>query len=214
MAPATGGRPLSFRAAGRARDDCRAWHEPRGGAGGGEGIPASRPPGAAIAAGAAAVAVALASTVWLAADASSDGQGVVLLIGLVATALTAVALVWPLALGFALVASAGAYAALLAVDEPPLDTRPVGVSAALVAVGELVGWARELASSTRDEPGGAWRRPIWIAGAAVVALGLSWAVLALVDAVRVEGLAYEAVGALAALAALVVVWRIAAERRP
>jgi hypothetical protein len=157
--------------------------------------------------------VALALTVWLAADASADGRGVVLPIGLVATALTAAALVWPVALGFALVASAGAYAALLAIDEPPLDTRAVGVSAALVVVGELVGWARELASSTRDEPGGAWRRPIWIAGAAVVALGLSWMLLALVDAVRVEGLAYEAVGALAALGALVVVWRAASDGR-
>jgi hypothetical protein len=155
----------------------------------------------------------LALTVWLAADASADARGVVLPIGLVATALTAVALVWPVALGFALVASAGAYGALLAIDEPPLDTRAVGVSAALVVVGELVGWARELGSSTRDEPGGAWRRPIWITGAAVVALGLSWTLLALVDGVRVEGLAYEAVGALAAVGALLVVWRAAADGR-
>jgi hypothetical protein len=150
---------------------------------------------------------------WLAVEASDDARGVVLLTGLVGAALTAVALVWPVVLGLALVASGGAYAALLVVDQPPLDTRAVGVAVALVVVGELVGWARELASTTQDEPGGAWRRPAWIAGIAAVALGVAWACLALVDVIRVEGLAVEVVGALAAVAALVLVRRSATERQ-
>ena len=78
---------------------------------------------------------------------------------------------------------------------------------ALVVVGELVGWARELAGATRDEPGNAWRRPAWIAGVGMGALGLAWAVLAVADLARVQGLAIEAVGAVAALAALLVVRR-------
>jgi hypothetical protein len=111
-----------------------------------------------------------------------------------------------------LTASAAAYAVLLTIDEPPLDSRAAGVAAALVVVGELSGWARELAGTT-DEPGGAWRRPAWIAGAALGALALAWTAIAVADLARLEGLAVEAVGALAALATLVVVTRLAAGRR-
>ena len=118
-----------------------------------------------------------------------------------------------MALGPALMASAGAYATLLAIDDPPLDTRVAGVAVALLVVGELVGWARELGSATRDEPGNAWRRPIWIAGIAMGALGITWTLLAVADLARVEGLGAEVVGALAALGALVLVRRVATEQR-
>jgi hypothetical protein len=131
----------------------------------------------------------------------------VLTLGAAATALTAGALIRPLLLGPALATLGGAYTVLLLVDEPPLDSRAAGVAASLVVVGELVGWSQELAGATRDEPGNAWRRPAWIAGAGLGALGLAWALLAVVDLARVEGLAVEAVGAVAALAALVLVRR-------
>jgi hypothetical protein len=98
------------------------------------------------------------------------------------------------------------------IDEPTLDTRAAVVGAGLLVVGELVGWARELGATTQDEPGGAWRRPVWIAGVAAGALGLGWVLLALVDRLRVDGLAVEAVGALAALAVLLLVWRAATPR--
>ncbi len=124
---------------------------------------------------------------------------------------TAAAFVRPAALALALTASAAAYALLLTIDEPPLDSRAAGVAAALLVVGELSGWAQELAGTT-DEPGGAWRRPAWIAGAATGALALAWIVVAVADVARVEGLAVEAVGALAALAALVLVTRLAGGR--
>ncbi len=123
--------------------------------------------------------------------------------------LTAVAVVRPLALGPALGTLGTAYAVLLLVDEPPLDTRAVGVAAALVVVGETVGWARELARTAQDEPGNVWRRPGWIAASGIMALGVAWALLAVADLARVEGLAIEAVGALAALAALLAAPRIA-----
>ena len=100
---------------------------------------------------------------------------------------------------------------MLTIDEPPLDSRAAGVAAALLVVGELSGWARELAGTT-DEPGGAWRRPAWIAGAGLGALALAWIVLAVADVARVEGLAVEAAGAVAALAALVLVARLAGRR--
>jgi len=146
--------------------------------------------------------------IWLGVAASGDAATPVLAAGLAGAAATAAAFVWPVLLGPALAASATAYATLLAIDEPPLDTRAAGVAAALLVVGELTGWARELAG-TKDEPGGAWRRPAWIAGAGIGALALAWVVLAVADLTRVGGLAVEAVGALAALAALAVLTRLA-----
>jgi hypothetical protein len=156
--------------------------------------------------------VASGLAAWLTVVTSDEGAEPVLLLGIAGATLTGAALFWPAALGLALVASGGAYAALLVIDEPPLDTRAAVVGAGLLVVGELVGWARELGATTRDEPGGAWRRPVWIAGIAAGALGLGWILLALVDRLRVDGLAVEAVGALAALAVLLLVWRAATQR--
>lgn len=150
---------------------------------------------------------------WLAAVASVDAALPVLAVGLTGSALTVAAFAWPIALGPALAASAGAYALLLMVDDPPLDTRAAGVASMLLVVGELSGWARELTATTRDEPGAAWRRPVWIAGVAVAALGLGWMLLALVDRLRLDGLAVEGVGAIAALAALLLVRHAATERQ-
>jgi hypothetical protein len=134
---------------------------------------------------------------------------VVLVLGVSGAALTGTALLWPVVLGPALATAAAAYAALLAIDEPAVDARAAGVAAALVVTGELVGWSRELATTSRDEAGGAWRRPAWIATVGVGTLFLVWALLAVVDLARVEGLAVEALGALAALGAVVLVWRAA-----
>lgn len=144
---------------------------------------------------------------WLGIVASDDAAALVTGLGLLGAALTGVAVVVPIVLGPALAVLGGAYVALLLVDEPPLDTRAAGVAMALVVVGELVGWARELAGATRDEPGNAWRRPAWVAGVGMSALGLAWGVLAVADLARVQGLAIEAVGAVAALAALLVARR-------
>jgi hypothetical protein len=151
--------------------------------------------------------VALATAILLGVAASPEAAALVTGLGVLGALLTAVALWRPVALGLGLAALGSAYAALLLVDEPPLDTRAAGLAMALVVVGELAGWARELAGATRDEPGNAWRRPVWIAGAGIAALGLAWAVLAVADLARVDGLAIEAVGAVAALAALLIVRR-------
>lgn len=158
--------------------------------------------------------MAAGAAAWLTVSAGDDARSVVVTLGAIGVALTAAALVWPVALGPALASLAGAYAVLLAIDEPPLDARAAGLAALLVVTGELVGWARELAGTTRDEPGGAWRRPIWIAGAAAGALGLGWALIALVDRLRADGLAVEAAGALAALAVLLLVRHAASGSAP
>lgn len=157
--------------------------------------------------------VALGLLAWLTVEAGDDARPVVVTLGGVGVVLTAVSLVWAAALGPGLAALAGAYAVLLAIDEPPLDGRAAAVAALLLVVGELVGWARELGGATRDEPGGAWRRPIWIAGAAAGALALGWGMIALVDRLRADGLAVEAAGALAALAVLLLVRHAASRPR-
>jgi hypothetical protein len=153
--------------------------------------------------------VSLGLAAWLATVAGEDAAMPVLALGLAGALVTALALVQAVLLGLALATSGAAYGLTLAVDDPPLDTRAAGVAAALLIVGELVGWSRELAATTRDEPGGAWRRPVWIASLGIGALLLVWALLALVDLARVEGLAVEAVGAVCALAALLVARRLA-----
>lgn len=153
--------------------------------------------------------MALGLAAWLTLVASDDAAAPVLALGIVGAILTAASVAWPTLLGVALATSGAGYALLLAVDEPPLDMRAAGVAAALLVVGELVGWSRELATTTRDEPGGAWRRPTWIATVGIGTLLLVWALLALVDLAHVEGLAVEAVGAACALAAVLVAWRLA-----
>lgn len=157
--------------------------------------------------------MALGLVAWLTLDASDPATTPVLLVGLAGVVLVTVALAWPVVLGPALAALGGSYVVLLLIDDPPLDARAAGVAAALLAVGELAGWARELGGPTRDEPGGAWRRPIWIAALAATALGVAWLLLTVADLARVEGLAVEAVGALAALVAFLVVQRAAARAR-
>ncbi len=142
---------------------------------------------------------------WLTLAASDDAFVPVLALGALGALGIVVATVRSAALGPALGASASAYAILLVVDDPPLDGRAVGVAAALVLVGELVGWSRELASPTMDEPGNAWRRPVWIAGAAGGALLVAAVLLAVVDLARLDGLVVEVFGALAALSLMVLV---------
>jgi len=153
--------------------------------------------------------VALGLTVWLTVVVSDDVAPVVLALGVAGAALTAAAVLWPVLLYLALAVSGSGYGLHLAVDEPPLDVRVAGVAACLLVTGELVGWARELWSTTRDEPGEEWRRPTWIAVTGAGALLLVWGMLAVVDVARVEGLAVEAVGAVCALSALLVVRRLA-----
>lgn len=153
--------------------------------------------------------MSLGLAAWLALTASEVAFPVVLAGGLLGALGTGLALFWPSLLGPALGASAGAYAVLLVVDNPPLDARAAGVATALVVIGELVGWSRELAAPTTDEPGNAWRRPVWIAGAGIGSLAIGAVLLAVVDLAQVDGLLVELVGAVAALVAIVGLVRLA-----
>ena len=149
---------------------------------------------------------------WLALAASSGLRLPVLAIALGGTVGTVAALAWPAALPGALVLPVAAYATILAVDEPALDGRSAALAALLVVVAGLVDWSVELRTTSVDEPGGRWRRLLWIALWALAALGLGGMLLALVDLARAEGLAIEALGVLAALTAIGLLGRAARQR--
>lgn len=135
-----------------------------------------------------------------------------LVVGLGGALGVAVALIWPPALAAGLALSAAAYAILLAVDEPPLDGRAAVVATCLVLIAGLVDWSLELRTTSPDEPGGRWRRLLWIAVGGVGAFALAGGLLALTDLARTGGILVEAVGAVAALAAVVLLSRLASPR--
>lgn len=151
---------------------------------------------------------------WLALETERPRGGwLVLALGLAGAFAVAVSLAFPAGLGAGLGLLGASYATLLALDEPGLDARAAIVAVVLVVTGELVSWSIELRTTSPDEPGGALRRIPWIALAGMGALGISAGVLALVDRARAEGIVVEALGAAAALAALVLVVRLASEPR-
>jgi hypothetical protein len=154
--------------------------------------------GARVASTALAAAVAGGLGAWIAAGAGSWA--------------------WPLAapaaLAFVLVGVGAApawapallgsqYAAALAIaDHARADGRAAAVAAGLVLVAELSAWARELQPEIPHERGLIARRALRIALLAVGAAGLAAAVLTLAAAPLDIGLAGDALGAAAAVAAL------------
>jgi len=159
--------------------------------------------------------LAAALACWLALETERVGGGwLVLAVGLAGAVAVAVALAFPAALGAGLGLLGASYAALLALDEPGLDSRAALVAAALVVTGELAGWSLELRTTSPDEPGGAVRRIPWIALTGVGALAVSAGVLALVDRARADGIAVEALGTAAALVALALLVKLAGAPRP
>lgn len=104
------------------------------------------------------------------------------------------------------------YAASLAVQNDALDARAPVVAAALFAAAELGYWSLELRDAVADEPGAYLRRLGLLAGLTLGSLALGQLLLALVDVSERSGIAIEAVGVVAAVAALAIV--ALASRRP
>lgn len=102
---------------------------------------------------------------------------------------------------------------LLAVDDPPLDTRAALVGAGLLVVAGLVDWSLELRLTSPDEPGVRWRRLAAIGSLGIAALAIDGGLLAVVDLARPDGIGVEVLGAGAALATLgLVAWLARLER--
>ena len=153
--------------------------------------------------GFAAVAGAVGLAVWLWSGAGSGSAPAAALLGALGAAAVGAGVISG---RFEVVASGlvflgGGYAAVLAIADPRLDLSAALVAAALVATGELANLSIE-ARSLVDTEGATWRRVGWVAVLGLATLALGAGLLVVSDLVRAGGIAVDALGAVAALAAL------------
>ena len=106
------------------------------------------------------------------------------------------------------------YAAILAVQDDALDARAPVLAAILFAAAELGYWSLELRDAVADEPGAYFRRLGLLAGLTLGVLALGQLLLVAVDLGERGGIAIEAVGVLAAVAALAIVAMSARRAEP
>jgi hypothetical protein len=111
------------------------------------------------------------------------------------------------AVGVSLVA--GAYTVGLVADDAPLDLRAPLYGAGLLLSCELALWSHALRTSTPGVPGMLPRHAAWLGLLVLGTLAVGTGLVALVDVARTGGVAVDALGALAVLAALGVLWRAA-----
>jgi len=115
----------------------------------------------------------------------------------------------PFVVPLAVLALGGGYATALGIDGGPLDGRAPVVAAALLVVAELGYWSLELRDAVADEAGAHLRRIGLLSALALGTLAVGSGLLAVVDAGG--GVRFEALGAVAAVAALAIV--VVATRR-
>ena len=118
----------------------------------------------------------------------------------------------PVAVPLAVVALGAGYGVALGVEGGAIDARAPVLAAALFLLAELAYWSLELREAVADEPGAYGRRVGLLSALALGALAVGAGLLALVDAGERGGVALEALGAFAAVAALAIV--ALATRRP
>ena len=111
----------------------------------------------------------------------------------------------PAAIPAALAVLGAEYAAMLAVEDGVLDSRAPVLAASLFAIAELGYWSLELRDAVADEPGTYLRRLGLLSGLTLGALAVGELMLVLVDVSERGGIAIEAVGVVAAVAALAIV---------
>jgi hypothetical protein len=136
--------------------------------------------------------------------AGTDASDPVAALGLLAVvaASSAVALGRPEPLVAALLLLGGAYAVILAIDEPPLDGRSAIVGALLLAIGELGYLSLDARTAVTDEAGTLARRIAWVMILVLLVLAAGATVLIVVDVFRTGGLVVEGVGVAAAATAV------------
>ena len=116
--------------------------------------------------------------------------------------IAALALGWSPLVPVAIATAGGLYAARLAVDDASLDVAAPVVATGLFLVAELAYWSLEERERVPGDPGDGLRHAAFVALLAVAALLVGALLLALVDAVRAEGLALDVLGAAAGAAIL------------
>ena len=118
----------------------------------------------------------------------------------------------PVAVPLAVVALGTGYGVALGVEGGAIDARAPVLAAVLFLLAELAYWSLELREAVADEPGAYGRRVGLLSALTLGALAVGAGLLALVDAGERSGVALEALGAFAAVAALAIV--ALATRRP
>lgn len=161
-----------------------------------------RPRGARLASAALAAAIVGATGAWLAASAGAWGWPLGAVGG---AAFLLVASRSPAALPWSLALLGAEYAAALEIaGRARADGRAPVVAAALVVAAELSGWSRELDLNLPHERGMLARRAVRIALVGAGAAAVSAAVLGLAAVPLDAGLAGDALGVAAAVAAFAV----------
>lgn len=157
-----------------------------------------------LALGGGATAVAAGLTAWLALLAGPDAVRPVIGLGAGAVVVLVVSLAAgrpePFVVALALLGAA--YAAILAIDDPPLNLHAAVVGASLLALGELAYLSVETRYAVTEEAGAVARRVASVTVLALLALSIGAAILALVDLLRTGGIAIEVFGVAAAAAAI------------
>ncbi len=161
------------------------------------------------------MAAAAGTGVWLATIAE-DGYLVraTLLAAFVSAALLASGLVLrlPTVIPAAVCVLATPYVAALGFELEALDTRAPLIAALLFLVAELAYWSLELRGTLADEPGTYLRRVALLALLAVVTIAGGTVVLAIVGAIAAQGIAFDLLGAAAAVGAIALLALAAARR--
>jgi hypothetical protein len=119
---------------------------------------------------------------------------------------------WSALLPASLVLLGAAYATRLHADDVALDAKAPLVGAGILLAAELGYWSLEERNAVHAEPGEVLRRVGFVAGLVLASLGVGAVLLAVADLGGAGGLAIDLLGALAAAAALAVIF--VAARRP
>jgi hypothetical protein len=112
---------------------------------------------------------------------------------------------WTWLVPASLVLLGGLYAAELRIDDAATDLSAPAFAAGLLVTAELAYWSLEELEAIRAERGEALRRLAVVALLGVASLVVTATLLVLADAVRASGVAFDFLGAAAAVAALTTV---------
>ena len=125
-----------------------------------------------------------------------------------------IVLCWSPLIPVAAAMAGGLYGVELAIAEAPLDAAAPAVAAALLLCTELAYWSGEERTRWLGDAGDGLRRAAVVAVLGVGAFFVTAILLALVDALRAQGLALDLLGAIAAVTVLATVLVVARGSRP